>query len=427
MPGHNGDFKTQVYLLAAPLILPAEKRNCSRQFTCFLIFCFCMLILSNAFATAPVIGLTTFNNAFSGTTNLLPSTPSSGTVDNVGNGTEATGILATGWDFSITTPGSNVSMSASAAGANPGGVSDYCIRMSSLTFGITVQSTRVKSDDGSAFYLQYVYLKINITAGAPANMIIKGYRSGVAVVGASLTVNGIASSTWTKIDVSAITAFEDIDEFEFTQSGTSSATVTYEVVDQIDIASPVTLPLTLINFSGRLSGSNVVLSWTTLSEQNTSHFEVQRSVDDTIYTAIGQLAAAGNSALTLHYQYIDVLSFLPGSNIFYRLKMVDQDGHFLFSPVAEVTVSSIGNLSLSVYPNPFHQSTNLFVGISEPDNAIVTIFNTEGKVLLRQNFSLQKGANILSLPDLGKWEKAVYYLNIATKLQKQTISLVKME
>jgi hypothetical protein len=203
-----------------------------------LLISFILLLSGRLSAqTAPVIGITTFNNAFSASMSLLGSTASPGTVLNVGS----TGLMGTGWDMTITAPGGNVSMSAQTNGANPGGASDFCIRMNSLSAGIS-EIPAVKSDDASAFSLQYAYLKLNITAGAPANMTITGYLNGVAVSGAVMTVNGIATQTWTQVNVSTVTAFQNINEFRFTQAVTSSATITFEEVDQIDIAAAVILP-----------------------------------------------------------------------------------------------------------------------------------------------------------------------------------------
>lgn len=403
--------------------IPMKKRMTGRLFL-FLLG----LLLSGRLSagTAPVIGLTTFNNAFSATTNLLASVPSPGSVANVGNTGETTGILATGWDFSITAPTGNVSMSASAAGENPGGASDYCIRMNSLS-GITVQTTSVKSDDASAFSLQYVYLKLNITAGAPANMTITGYFNGTAVSGAVMTVTGIAGSTWTQINVSAVTAFQNINEFRFTQAVSTSATITFEVVDQIDIAAAIPLPLTLTNFLGQRSGNDVLLKWTTVSEQNTSQFEVERGTDGNTYATVGQVAAAGNSVLPMYYSFTDVLPVSPADAWFYRLKMTDLDGQFTYSPILVVSAAAPGGSSVGVYPNPFRQELSIAIQSPGPDKANIFITDESGKTLLTTTLILQQGSNLLPLPVTGGWPAGLYVLTLSTSRVRQSLKILKSQ
>ena len=411
------------------LISTSFYKNAARtgSFGVMLLLLFGQLLAAGTFpmsGTAPSIGITTFNNAFSGTTALLTNVPSPASVANVGNTGEATGILATGWDFTVSASAGNVSITVSAAGANPGGAGDYCIRMSSVTAGDVVQTTSVNSDDGSAFSLQYAYIRLNITAGAPANMIITGYRSGVAVSGATATVTGIPNATWTQIDVSAISAFQDIDQFTFTQAGTTSAHITYEIVDQIDIAAAVPLPLTLTDFSGRLSGNSVLLDWMTASEQNTSYFEVQRATDDKTYTPIGQVAAAGNSTLPLNYQFTDLLPASPATTWFYRLRMADLDGESTFSPILAIGASA-GDLPLAVYPNPFRQQLHIVVESPGPDKVNIIVSDPGGKILLTTTMPLQQGTNLLSVPSVQGWPDGLYLLSLSTSQNKRTFRIVK--
>jgi hypothetical protein len=391
-----------------------------------ILFSLLLLAFEQLGATSPVIGTTTFNNNFSGTANLLASQLSPGSVANVGNTSETTGILASGWDFTITVPGANVSMSASAAGANPTGASDFCIRMNSLTVGVTVQTTSVKSNDGSHFGLLSVFLKLNITAGAPADMIITGYRSGSAVTGATKTVTGIATATWTQIDVSTIPEFQDVDEFRFTQAGSTTATISFEVVDQIAITTQRSLPLTLIDFSALHSNGNAVLQWTTASEQNTSGFEIQRSDKNSGFATIGRLPAARQSERNRQYSYTDVLPAAEAPAWFYRLKMVDLDGAFTYSPVLKFNTTGFGP-TLSAWPNPFHQQLTVTLEAEAAERSRLTIRDLSGKLLIGQDLPLQKGTNSIPLSSLSRLAKGVYLLTITTSRGQQTLSVLKSD
>jgi uncharacterized delta-60 repeat protein len=114
------------------------------------------------------------------------------------------------------------------------------------------------------------------------------------------------------------------------------------------------LPVTLSFFGGTRQSSGVQLSWQTVSEQNTDHFDLERSGDGQRFSTIGQVAAAGNTNSTTRYGFLDTHPG-AGSN-YYRMKMIDRDGKFSYSRVINVTIPITAKVEL--YPNPFrHQAT----------------------------------------------------------------------
>jgi hypothetical protein len=369
--------------------------------------------------TAPVIGTTTFNNAFSATGALEGPGASPISAKNVGT------VVATGWDFTGTSPGdASMSISAIAGGANPGGTADFAIRMSTGSGTISMQSGAVSSDNASAFFLQSVYFRL--AAASSANITLTGYLNGTAVPGATLTINGIASDVWTEFDVHATAAFQDVNQFVFTQAATSSVTLTQMVVDQITIASANPLPLTLTGFSGQRSGDNVLLKWTTASEQNTSHFDIQRGTDGIAYSSVGVIPAAGNSTQPLNYQFTDVLPASTTPTWYYRLLMTDEDGQSTYSPVLTIGAANPSTFIMYAYPNPFSSQVTLTIQSPQPDNALLLIADMSGRILLTERMPLQKGTNLVPLP-LGSLAKGVYTLSVSTTGAKHTIGVVKTE
>jgi hypothetical protein len=370
---------------------------------------------------APVIGITSFNNNFTAQVNLLGSTPSPGSVHNPGS-------PATGWDFTIASPGGTVTMAAVDDGANPGGTSDFAIRGSRGTAGFFVTSFSVKSDDGSAFMLQYAYFKINLFSGSSADITITGYKGGTAVPGATKTITGILTNpVWTQFDVSAISAFSNVDEFVFTQAASSSAEISFVAVDQIDIASPVDLPLTLTDFSGQRTGNNVLLGWTTATEQNTSYFEIQRGTDGADFAPLSKVFAAGNSDIIRNYQYTDPLPTASATVYFYRLKMADIDGEFTYSPVLAIGGNTHSGLSLTAYPNPFRQQLTLLMESPEAQNVQLLVTDFSGARLMTNLIPLQKGTNVLPLSSLQRLATGIYMVTLSMPQGQQVIRIVKTE
>lgn len=77
------------------------------------------------------------------------------------------------------------------------------------------------------------------------------------------------------------------------------------------------LPADLALFFGFNEGSTNFLKWKTLSEINTSHFKIERSIDGENWTHIDDIAASGNSNTSISYVYEDK-SFRNTMN-YYRL------------------------------------------------------------------------------------------------------------
>jgi hypothetical protein len=108
----------------------------------------------------------------------------------------------------------------------------------------------------------------------------------------------------------------------------------------------VTLPVELVSFTATPVYEEVRLDWTTASEKNTSHFEVERSADLHAWHTMARVAAAGDSPASRDYTSTD-RDPLPGTS-YYRLRMNDLDGTHAYSPVASVQQ----RMPARCWPNP---------------------------------------------------------------------------
>jgi hypothetical protein len=100
------------------------------------------------------------------------------------------------------------------------------------------------------------------------------------------------------------------------------------------------LPVHLSAFTATRIGNTIRLNWTTDYESNSSHFQIERNgttANTVINTKVGTVAAANNSSIQTNYTFTDNYP-LNGTNV-YRLRMVDLDATFEFSPVRMVTCS----------------------------------------------------------------------------------------
>jgi hypothetical protein len=111
----------------------------------------------------------------------------------------------------------------------------------------------------------------------------------------------------------------------------------------------VPLPLVLGEFTATKVNQHGLLQWTTYQEVNTDKFIVERSADGMNYTTIGSVAASENSTTVKKYQFTDE-QLAQGIN-YYRIKLLDKDGKYTYSPVRKINYTD-ADFTVSIKPNP---------------------------------------------------------------------------
>jgi hypothetical protein len=125
------------------------------------------------------------------------------------------------------------------------------------------------------------------------------------------------------------------------------------VIDNVSVITHSdTSTVKLIDFTGaNVNNQYSQLNWTTASENNFDHFEIEHSVSNTNFTKIGAVNGVGDSQFQQYYAFADNVP-AEGAN-YYRLKMVGKNGSFSYSNIVIVNFSLA---VIEIYPNP---ATNL--------------------------------------------------------------------
>lgn len=179
----------------------------------------------------------------------------------------------------------------------------------------------------------------------------------------------------------------------------------------------VTLPVSIINFSGYKSGSKNVLKWTTANEQNNRGFEVQRSADGVSYSAIGfvnSVAPGGNSSTELTYSYDDN-SPLVAKKSYYRLRQVDIDNRSKLSNVVLINgdkpkVAGIGG----IFPNPASQLINVIVESPQREDVTLVLMDVSGKTIKQKLVNVEMGSNTIPL-QIGELAAGSYLVKVLSR------------
>jgi 1,4-alpha-glucan branching enzyme len=159
----------------------------------------------------------------------------------------------------------------------------------------------------------------------------------------------------------------------FTATGSSQSFTLQpgEYYVYVDRDASAALPLTLLSFNGRRETGAIELSWMSTNENIVSHFEVERSLNGTDFTAIAKLGAKNGSAVN-EYALPDASSIAVKAtgNLYYRLKMTDKDGKFSYSKT--ILISPSASNGISFFPNPVKNGT-LYLRVEGAGNNKVSI------------------------------------------------------
>lgn len=209
-----------------------------------------------------------------------------------------------------------------------------------------------------------------------------------------LSVNIVLSSTG--IGKSLGTAFTDVIvlTFDVLTSGnpllnwqTSTSTPTEFFAE--DNTTPLTLgsfsgdttplPVELVAFTARASGFSVDLRWQTLSEQHNRGFEIEwQAAPALTWTTLAQVPSQAEGAGGAAYAYT-AEALVIGTHRF-RLKQVDLDGRFTYSPQVEVEVTLPEGYQLSaVYPNPFNPQAQFTLALAATQPVEIALYDLLGR------------------------------------------------
>ena len=215
-----------------------------------------------------------------------------------------------------------------------------------------------------------------------------------------------------------------------TASGTIPCTIVWSGTGLQDLASnffPNTIitPVSMSSFSVNKQGTNAMLSWTTVTEINTDHFEIERSFDGISFSKVGSKAAAGNSTDQLNYQFADPIGSLSASVIYYRIRTVDQDGKVSYSNIVALRVGGTVK-GFNVYPNPFVGDLRIELDAAKAGAVTVRISNAAGQMVYNRSSMVQKGNNVLVIAsELSALQRGTYFIELISEDGKQSQKLIK--
>ena len=180
------------------------------------------------------------------------------------------------------------------------------------------------------------------------------------------------------------------------------------------------LPVTFLNFDGKLVNQTAQLTWSTATEINNKGFEVEKSTDGQNFKGIGFVNGNGTSSLVNNYNYIDT-KVLSGSN-YYRLKQIDIDNNFNYSAAIRLDFK---NFDWAIFGNPITSNSWIQLQVAKTSNIVFQVYTIDGKLVKTiDRGTVSEGTYSVPL-NLGNVSSGIYIVKLVTDHQILTKEIIK--
>jgi hypothetical protein len=268
---------------------------------------------------------------------------------------------------------------------------------------IDVSADAAQIDEGKISYSFTGYIQTPFSPQADAGRFIVDYLNGTGLVlGDSYTSGyqsyaGGSGTEWHNYadNRKAMRGTRKIRIRLQSTIATSPAINAY--FDDISLIKRI-LPNVLVSFSGMDNTNNVNLRWSISNQIDFSRFEIEKSVDSIHFIAVGKVDFE-----KLRTDYFFSVNYESGQpRGFFRLKIIDINNQFDYSPMIVLNTSSSQIFNIS--PNPASKDI-VVTGLRETGN--VFIMNMSGNKVLESQ--VNSNALTLNVSLLQKGNYWVYY------------------
>lgn len=188
----------------------------------------------------------------------------------------------------------------------------------------------------------------------------------------------------------------------------------------------VTIPVELTSFSANINDGAIILNWQTATETNNSGFEIERKISGGDWYKIGFVVGNGTTTEPQVYSFQD--KNITPATYFYRLKQVDFNGEFEYSPSIEVIVSAPLSFELvQNYPNPFNPNTTIEFTIPQASNVRLVVYSLLGEEVITLINGFKDADTYKINFDAKELNSGIYFYTISTGEFTQSKKMILMK
>jgi hypothetical protein len=190
-------------------------------------------------------------------------------------------------------------------------------------------------------------------------------------------------------------------------------------------APGVVLPLIINQFNGNYSDGFIQLGWSTYSEINVDHFDIERSTDGINFRQVGRVGTAGGQLSSRNnYTYMDITA--QRGNNYYRLAIVDNNGNYTYSKAIMVNVDVKGISVMIVYPNPFSRRVKIRVNCDKAEKVMVNVINSNGILMSSQQAETTVGDNNIDVTKVESLPGGIYFIEVVSSTRSLKTKVMKL-
>jgi hypothetical protein len=157
----------------------------------------------------------------------------------------------------------------------------------------------------------------------------------------------------------------------------------------------------LISLSAKFINQNALLNWNLKDKDAVKEYSIERSFDGKKFEQIHLETNANVLFLT------ENISSLNAKNLYYRIKLIEKDGRFLYSNIVAIQKQQF--FTAKIIENPINDQLRILVENSSTENVIFQLFDASGKLVLQEHKLCIAGKNELAIK-LNNFNKGVYVL-----------------
>ncbi len=253
-------------------------------------------------------------------------------------------------------------------------------------------------------------------AGSPGDLVYdifdswKSTSAGSQVAGAGQTI--VRSSGGLDFGVGAGYGYYSVGR----KAGGASVTTSWDAAGheaQIHIAANIrqdnfVLPVKLVSFNATSKNADIKLNWVTTGESYLDRMEIERSINGTDFSFVA-------GCLTAAKGYKDVNAarfFSEDKNLFYRLKIVDEQGNFSYSEVVKVTLNKQASFVTGI--RPLFAEGKIAVSIHAQQQGAVTLrlSGVSGQLIKTTQVNVNNGNSTQYMDGLHALTPGLYVLQV---------------
>lgn len=171
----------------------------------------------------------------------------------------------------------------------------------------------------------------------------------------------------------------------------------------------------LVTFAAKVENNVVKLNWSTASEKTVNYFTIEKTKDFLSYETVIVMNGSGNSNAVIDYETIDN-SPISGKS-YYRLKLTDFSGDFIYSAFVLVEISNTAAFSFDLYPNPSSGETlNVLLNSDKNQEVLVVVYDITGKESYSKILiTSTNGENVFAVDPTSKLIPGVYIITATSQ------------